>query len=575
MPRLREDQSPSLDKASMATDETHDISSETDGKGRVKQRSDLQDKPSARSVHQPDLNLNDIYHLPGVDLLAPTPERPSMDKDFEAKLEQNARQLELILQDFGVKGQILEVNPGPVVTLYAFEPAPGIKSSRIINLADDVARSMSALSVRIATVPGRNVIGIELPNQIREMVGFSELIESPVFSKSKAQLPIILGKDIAGAPQVMDLATMPHLLIAGTTGSGKSVGLNAMILSLLYKHKPEDCRMIMIDPKMLELSVYNDIPHLLTPVVTDPKKAVVALKWCVREMENRYRAISDLGGVRNIDAYNKKIRAALASNQPITRKIQVMDQDSGQPVLEEKILDLQPMPYIVVIVDEMADLMLVAGKEIDASIQRLAQMARAAGIHIIMATQRPSVDVITGTIKANFPTRISFAVISKVDARTIMGEQGAEQLLGKGDMLVKGSGGRVSRVHGPFVNDSEVEVVCDFLRSQGAPEYLSTVTDENDIDGGFDTDVSGASNLEFLNDGGGDKGEEVSLYDQAVAFVAKQGRCSTSLIQRQFKIGYNRAADIVDKMEEQGIISAPNHAGKREILVEDHSSSEY
>ncbi|MFK7867396.1 MAG: DNA translocase FtsK 4TM domain-containing protein [Alphaproteobacteria bacterium] len=551
-----------------------------EGTGRINPRKDIDD-PSAKKgslARQTKLNFEtEEYELPGLELLNLPPPRPSLGADFEASLEQNARQLELVLQDFSVKGTIIEVSPGPVVTLYAFQPAPGIKSSRVIGLADDVARSMSALSVRIATVPGRNVIGIEMPNHLREMVSFYELLESASYRKSKAILPLILGKDIAGAPQIMDLSTMPHLLIAGTTGSGKSVGLNGMILSLLYRHRPDQCRFIMIDPKMLELSVYNDIPHLLTPVVTDPKKAVVALKWCVREMENRYSSISRLGGVRNIDAYNKKLKSMQATGEPIIRKIATgVDPETGQPIFEEQQLDLSPLPYIVVVVDEMADLMLVAGKEIEASIQRLAQMARAAGIHIIMATQRPSVDVITGTIKANFPTRISFMVTSKIDARTVMGEQGAEQLLGKGDMLVKGSGGRVSRVHGPFVEDSEVEAVCNYIRTQGTPNYLTNITDENDTEGGFETDVSGASNLDFLkpDHGEGDGNlESIDLYDQAVAFASTQKFCSISRIQRQFRIGYNRAADIVDRMESEGVISSPNHAGKREVLVQDHSSN--
>ena len=564
-------------KKGLHTTQEPDLSDGTaiaEPEGRIKPRQDSAPAASVKKQmkkRQTKMNFDtDIYQLPSLDLLDLPPPRPSQTEDMEHNLEQNARALEMILQDFGVKGNIVEVCPGPVVTLYAFEPAPGIKASRVIGLAEDVARSMSALSVRIATVPGRNVIGIELPNAVREMVPFYELVDSSDFTKSKAALPLILGKDIAGKPQVMDLATMPHLLIAGTTGSGKSVGLNAMILSLLYRYPPENCRFIMIDPKMLELSVYNDIPHLLTPVVTDPKKAVVALKWCVREMENRYRAIAKLGGVRNIDSYNKKVQKSIADGETITRKVTTgIDPETRTPIFEEQELTLEPLPYIVVVVDEMADLMLVAGKEIEASIQRLAQMARAAGIHIIMATQRPSVDVITGTIKANFPTRVSFAVTSKVDARTVMGEQGAEQLLGKGDMLVKSSGGRIARIHGPFVEDSDVEKVCDFIRSQGEPDYISSVTDEADTEGGFDTDVSGASNFDFMKDDQGQE-QEVSLYDQAVAFVAQQGRCSTSLLQRQFKIGYNRAADLVDRMEQEGIISAPSHNGKREVLVGEH-----
>lgn len=519
---------------------------------------------------------DDGFGLPPVDLLKTPPATAAPPSDLQAMLQNNARQLEAILQDFGVKGSIVEIKPGPVVTLYGLEPAPGIKSSRVIGLADDIARSMSALSVRIATIPGRNVIGIELPNLKREFVALKELIMAPAYEGSKAKLPLILGKDISGAPEVVDLATMPHLLIAGTTGSGKSVGLNGMILSLLFRLPPQDCRFIMIDPKMLELSVYNDIPHLLTPVVTDPKKAVVALKWTVREMEDRYRAISRLGGVRNIDGYNRKVSEAMRQGEKIVRRIVTgMDEASGAPIFEEEELETKPLPYIVVVVDEMADLMLVAGKEIEASIQRLAQMARAAGIHIIMATQRPSVDVITGTIKANFPTRISFAVTSRFDSRTVLGEQGAEQLLGKGDMLYMAGGGRITRVHGPFVEDSEVEDVCSYLRSQGQPEYIGGVTDEDEISGGFDTDVSGASDMGFMGGGNGggnsDGASEVNLYDQAVAVVAREGKCSTSFIQRQLRIGYNRAADLVDRMEREGVVTAPNHAGKRDVLVGDQS----
>ena len=523
---------------------------------------------------QASLPLDSGYNSPGLDLLTPAPAQDVPPADHAVMLEQNARQLEAVLSDFGVRGEIVEIKPGPVVTLYALEPAPGIKSSRVIGLADDIARSMAALSVRIATIPGVNAIGIELPNATRETVVLRALMGSKAYTKSRARLPLILGKDIAGEPEIVDLAIMPHLLIAGTTGSGKSVGLNAMILSLLYRLTPDQCRFIMVDPKMLELSVYNDIPHLLSPVVTDPKKAVVALKWVVREMEDRYRAISRLGGVRNIDGYNKRLADALENGETLTRKIAIgIDAETGQPITEEQELPLEPMPYIVVVVDEMADLMLVAGKDIEASIQRLAQMARAAGIHIIMATQRPSVDVITGTIKANFPTRISFSVTSKFDSRTVLGEQGAEQLLGKGDMLYMAGGGRISRIHGPFVDDAEVEAVCDFLRSQGTPTYVSAVTDAEELSGGFDTDVSGAGNLAFLEGGGaGNENGEASLYDQAVAIVAREGKCSTSFLQRQMKIGYNRAADLVDRMEKEGVVSAANHAGKREVMVGDHST---
>tara|TARA_B100000676_G_scaffold266386_1_gene280015 strand:+ start:51 stop:1295 length:1245 start_codon:yes stop_codon:yes gene_type:complete len=414
---------------------------------------------------------------------------------------------------------------------------------------------MSAISVRIATVPGRNVIGIELPNSSRETVLLRELLSADDYERNKGKLPMVLGKDIGGTPVIADLAKMPHLLIAGTTGSGKSVGLNAMILSLLYRLGPADCRFIMIDPKMLELSIYHDIPHLLAPVVTDPKKAVVALKWTVREMEDRYQAMSKLG-VRNIEGYNKRVGEAARKGEVLTRKLQTgFDPETGQAVFEEQELDLSPLPFIVVVVDEMADLMLVAGKDIEASIQRLAQMARAAGIHLIMATQRPSVDVITGTIKANFPTRISFQVTSKVDSRTILGEQGAEQLLGQGDMLYTAPGGQLTRVHGPFVSDEEVEAVADHLRAQGEPLYNDTVTEEAEGDG------SG------LGSGGS---EADALYDKAVALVCQEQKASTSFIQRHLQIGYNRAARIMEQMEKQGVVSAANHVGKREILVGTH-----
>ncbi|MEX1147244.1 MAG: DNA translocase FtsK 4TM domain-containing protein [Sphingomonadales bacterium] len=474
-------------------------------------------------------------------------------------LEQNARMLESVLEDFGVKGDIVTVRPGPVVTLYELEPAPGTKSARVIGLAHDIARSMSAVSARVAVVPGRNAIGIELPNRKREMVALRELVETAAFEKAGGRLTLVLGKDIGGEPVFADLASMPHLLVAGTTGSGKSVAINAMILSLLYRLPPDECRLIMIDPKMLELSVYDGIPHLLTPVVTEAKKAVVALKWAVREMEERYRGMSKLG-VRNLKAYNKRLAEAAASGEDLKRRVQIgFDNESGEPVYEEEQLDLKPLPMIVVVVDEMADLMLVAGKDIEAAVQRLAQMARAAGIHLIMATQRPSVDVITGTIKANFPTRISFQVTSKIDSRTILGEQGAEQLLGQGDMLYMAGGGRVTRVHGPFVSDGEVEKVVEHLKKQGAPEYLEDITEEPE--GGFDSP--------FLSDDGeGSSGDD--LYDRAVAIVARDKKASTSYIQRQLQIGYNRAANLIDRMEQDGVIGPANHVGKREVLVSSH-----
>lgn len=502
------------------------------------------------------------YRMPQLSLLAP-PEYEVTGAPNKDTLEVNARMLETVLQDFGVKGEIVKVRSGPVVTLYELEPAPGTKSSRVIGLADDIARSMSAVSVRVAVVPGRNVIGIELPNASREMVVLRENFEAESYDQSCGKLPIALGKDIGGTPVVVDLARMPHLLIAGTTGSGKSVAVNTMILSLLYRLKPEQCRMIMIDPKMLELSIYDGIPHLLSPVVTDPKKAVVALKWTVREMEGRYRAMSKLG-VRNIDGYNARLVDARKKGEVLKRRVQTgFDRDTGKPVFEDEALDLTPLPYIVVVIDEVADLMLVAGKDIEGAVQRLAQMARAAGIHVIMATQRPSVDVITGTIKANFPTRISFQVTSKIDSRTILGEQGAEQLLGQGDMLHMAGGGRITRVHGPFVSDEEVEDVVLHLRAQGEPEYNDSITEEDDVGDPLAPYGLGAGDPEGAS---GDK-----LYDQAVAIVARERKASTSFIQRHLKIGYNRAATIIERMEADGVVSGANHVGKREVLVGDYS----
>ncbi|NBQ39227.1 MAG: cell division protein FtsK, partial [Alphaproteobacteria bacterium] len=474
------------------------------------------------------------------------------------------RLLEGVLEDFGVRGEIVNVRPGPVVTLYELEPAPGIKSSRVIGLADDIARSMSAISARVAVVPGRNAIGIELPNQRRETVYLRELISQDDFCESQMKLALALGKTIGGEPVMVDLARMPHLLVAGTTGSGKSVAINTMILSLLYRLKPEQCRLIMVDPKMLELSVYDGIPHLLTPVVTDPRKAVVALKWAVREMEERYKKMSKLG-VRNIDGFNARVTEAAAKGETITRTVQTgFDRDTGEAIFEDEIMKLEPIPYIVVIVDEMADLMMVAGKDIEGAIQRLAQMARAAGIHVVLATQRPSVDVITGTIKANFPTRISFQVTSKIDSRTILGEQGAEQLLGQGDMLFMAGGGRISRVHGPFVSDSEVEKVVAHLKAQGRPNYLDEVTREDQADL-----EDGANGAVFDQGSFGSAGQDP--YDQAVAIVLRDRKASTSYIQRRLQIGYNRAASIMERMEDEGVVGQPNHAGKREILIEARS----
>ncbi|RWO57745.1 DNA translocase FtsK [Mesorhizobium sp.] len=482
----------------------------------------------------------------------------SLSKDA---LEQNARLLEGVLEDFGVKGEIIHVRPGPVVTLYELEPAPGIKSSRVIGLSDDIARSMSAIACRVAVVPGRNAIGIELPNAKRETVYLREIMASRDFETTKAKLALALGKTINGEAVIVDIAKMPHVLVAGTTGSGKSVAINTMILSLLYRLTPQDCRLIMIDPKMLELSVYDGIPHLLTPVVTDPKKAVVALKWTVREMEDRYRKMSKVG-VRNIDGFNARVQQAEKKGEKISRTVQTgFDRQTGEAVYETENLDLEPMPYIVVIIDEMADLMMVAGKDIEGAVQRLAQMARAAGIHVIMATQRPSVDVITGTIKANFPTRISFQVTSKIDSRTILGEQGAEQLLGMGDMLYMAGGGRIQRVHGPFVSDDEVEKIVAHLKLQGVPEYLDAITEDDDED---DDEPSGKGGS---GGGGGNFEESDDPYDQAVAVVLRDGKASTSYIQRRLGIGYNRAASIIEKMEKEGIVGPANHAGKREILV--------
>jgi len=497
------------------------------------------------------------FDLPSLNLLAAqkASERSQMPKDV---IDAAAASLESVLSDFGVRGEIINARPGPVVTLYELEPAPGIKSSRVIGLADDIARSMSAVSARVAVVSGRNAIGIELPNPTREKVYLRELLAGKDYEGTATKLPLCLGKTIGGESVIVDLARMPHLLIAGTTGSGKSVAINTMILSLVYKLTPDQCRLIMVDPKMLELSVYDGIPHLLTPVVTDPKKAVVALKWAVREMEGRYKKMSKLG-VRNIDGYNARVAEAKAKGEQLTRTVHTgYDKESGAAIYEKEELDLEPLPFIVVIVDEMADLMMVAGKDIEGAIQRLAQMARAAGIHVILATQRPSVDVITGTIKANFPTRISFQVTSKIDSRTILGEQGAEQLLGQGDMLYMAGGGRISRVHGPFCSDDEVEKVVRHLKSQGMPDYLEEVTaeDENEGEDGAVFDATGMGMAE-----GGD------LYSQAVAIVKRDRKASTSYIQRRLQIGYNRAATLMERMENEGIVGQANHAGKREILI--------
>jgi S-DNA-T family DNA segregation ATPase FtsK/SpoIIIE len=499
-----------------------------------------------------DLIPGEEFELPPHELLEAQPEGTISPKVNKGTLQQNARLLESVLKDFGVHGEITKVRPGPVVTLYELEPAPGTKTSRVISLSDDIASSMSAVSVRVAVVPGRDAIGIELPNIDREMVFLRELLASDPFERATGKLNVALGKDIGGLPVTVDLSRMPHLLIAGTTGSGKSVGINTMILSLLYQFSPDNCKMIMIDPKMLELSVYEGIPHLLTPVVTEPSKAVMALKWAVREMEERYRAMSQLG-VRNIAGYNTRLTEAIKKNEVLTRHVQTGFDTDGNPVHEDQPLPMDPFPFIVIVIDEMADLMLVAGKDVEAAVQRLAQMARAAGIHMIMATQRPSVDVITGTIKANFPTRISFQVTSKIDSRTILGEQGGEQLLGQGDMLYMAGGGRITRVHGPFVSDKEVEQVVTFLKSQGRPQYLEEVTKEVTV-GSSGPSGSGLSSSD-------------ELYDEAVALIGREGKASTSFIQRHLQIGYNRAARIIERMENEGVVSKANRVGRREVLI--------
>ena len=519
-------------------------------------------KPAAR----PAAKRRDGYEFPSLALLAAPRAIDRATLSTEA-IQENARALESVLSDFGVRGEIINAHPGPVVTLYELEPAPGIKSSRVIGLSDDIARSMSKVSARVAVVQGRNAIGIELPNPKREKVLFREMLASAEYADTQAKLPICLGKTIGGDPVIVDLARMPHLLIAGTTGSGKSVAINTMILSLMYKLTPDNCRLIMIDPKMLELSVYEGIPHLLTPVVTDPKKAVVALKWAVREMEERYRKMSKLG-VRNIDGFNARVTEANRSGEALSRTVHTgYDKESGDAIYEKEDLQLEPIPYIVVIVDEMADLMMVAGKDIEGAVQRLAQMARAAGIHVVLATQRPSVDVITGTIKANFPTRISFQVTSKIDSRTILGEMGAEQLLGQGDMLYMAGGGRISRVHGPFASDEEVEKIVSHLKTQGTPQYLEAVTAHDEPEEGEDGDVSVFDNSEM--------GKTNDLYSQAVAIVMRDRKASTSYIQRRLQIGYNRAASLMEKMELEGIVGAANHAGKREILVGEPEHAQY
>ena len=509
-----------------------------------------------KSAVQPTLALGDSYQLPTLDLLARAPEKGKQQID-RAGLERNARLLESVLEDFHVRGDIVEVRPGPVVTMYELEPASGIKASRVIQLADDIARNMSALSARVATIPGRSVIGIELPNSKREAVSLSELIGSQAFEDQNHALPLILGKNIAGDPVIADLAPMPHLLVAGTTGSGKSVGLNCMILSLLYRYGPDQCKLILIDPKMLELSIYDDIPHLLAPVVTEPPKAIRALKWAVEQMEERYRMMANLG-VRALPSFNAKVREAKAKGSKLGRRVQTgYDADSGQPVYEVEELEYEVLPQIVVVVDELADLMMTAGKEVEFLIQRLAQKARAAGIHLIMATQRPSVDVITGVIKANLPTRISFQVTSKIDSRTILGEQGAEQLLGKGDMLYMPGGKQIMRVHGPFVSDEEVRAVAEHWRRQGAPDYIQAVTEEPE-DGGY----------MFDGQPSGEEDAETQLYRKAIQIVAESQKASTSYLQRQLRVGYNSAARLIERMEKEGLVGQPDHVGRREVLID-------
>ncbi|MCS6780149.1 MAG: DNA translocase FtsK, partial [Geminicoccaceae bacterium] len=502
----------------------------------------------------------EAFVLPSLDLLAP-PRHAGDPGTSRAALQETARQLEAVLDDFGVKGQIIDVKPGPVVTLFELEPAPGTRSQRVISLADDIARSLSALSVRVATVPGRNVIGIELPNERRQTVYLRELLESPTWRTSEARLPLALGKDIAGQPVIVDLARMPHLLIAGTTGSGKSVAINAMILSLLYRLAPSACRIIMIDPKVIELSVYEDIPHLLAPVVTEPHKAVVALKWVVRQMDERYRLMSHLG-VRDLFAFNRRIQQARARGETLFRRVRTgFEPGTGLPITEDQPIDMTPMPLIVVIVDEVADLMLTAGKEIEHCIQRLSQKARAAGIHLIVATQRPSVDVLTGVIKANLPSRISFRVSSKIDSRTVLGDAGAEQLLGQGDMLYLMPGDRIVRVHGPLVTDGEVEAVVRHLKDQGPPDYREGITEESE------EAESAPGPAGPLFGAAAESAEQDRLYAQAVEIVARDGKASTSYLQRKLAIGYNSAAKLIERMEQEGLISAADHVGRRQVLM--------
>ena len=515
------------------------------------------EKKVNRTVVEKSLQDHEVtngYVLPGLDLLSEVPSERKESKVSDKQINQNRDLLTTTLNDFGINGKIISVNPGPFVTLYELEPAPGVKSSRVISLADDISRSMSSTSARIAVIPGKNSIGIELPNYNKETVYLREILESDIFVSKDDGIPLSLGKNIGGEPTIADLSRMPHLMIAGTTGSGKSVGINGMILSILYRFRPDECRLIMVDPKMIELSVYDGIPHLLSPVITNPKKAVVGLKWVVREMDDRYNRMSKLS-VRTMEAFNEKAEEYRRKGKKFKRKIHTgYDDETGQPLYSEEEIEAKRMPFIVVVIDEMADLMLVARNDIEHLVQSLAQKARAAGIHLIMATQRPSVDVVTGTIKANFPTRIAFQVASKIDSRTILNEMGAEQLLGRGDMLYMSDGGKVVRVHGPFVSDDEVERVVGFIRKQETPEYIESITKE---------DGDGGNTLSPQDD------SEDALFSQAVSIIIKDKRVSTSYIQRKLQIGYNRAARIIEEMEEKGIISAPNSQGKREIIGQD------
>ncbi len=509
-------------------------------------------QPKPAKARQRDMFAN--YQLPTLELLDDPPENsaPKLDK---MALERNARLLENVLDDFNVKGEITAVRAGPVVTMYELEPAPGIKASRVVGLAEDIARNMSAISARVSPIPGKTVIGIELPNADRQMVSYKQLASSGAFVDHSGSLPMILGKDIAGEPIVADLAAMPHLLVAGTTGSGKSVGLNAILLSLLYRFTPDECRLILIDPKVLELKTYDDIPHLLSPVVTEPHKSVRALKWAVEEMEKRYRMMSSVNS-RNIAGFNEKVKKASEKGKPLGRRVQTgFDPETGEEIYEEEQLDYEPLPLIVLIVDELADLMVTVGKEIEVLIQRLSQKSRAAGIHLIMATQRPSVDVITGVIKANLPTRISFKVTSRIDSRTILGEQGAEQLLGKGDMLYKPNTGAMLRVHGPFVSDEEVEKVADHWREQGKPDYVDAVTEEPE-DGGYS----------FEDEFTASDDPDERKYRQACQIVIENQKASGSWLQRQMGVGYNTAAKWIERMESEGLVGPANHVGRREIF---------